>query len=236
MNKLLDLYSELLELVYEQRTTFSDEDLCVFSKGVGRKYDNQLMVVGRATNGWGNCINKTHKEDYDSVMNDLEDSLDTENLDWVLKLWGKTDHHYNSKKSSFWRVIRMLASQLANSGDWPVDQVVWSNLYKVAPQSGNPSGRLMNLQFALCAQILRGEIEQQSPANVVFLTNLNWAGRFLKELEVNNELSRPLKFVQFAGIKNGIKYVVGQHPQGKPEQPHCAEIIETLNTLRSIAN
>jgi uracil-DNA glycosylase len=128
-------------------------------------------------------------------------------------------------------MIKALSDQLSGSSEWSIDNVVWTNLYKVAPQTGNPSGRLMNLQFQCCAKILEHEIRHHNPQNVVFLTGINWAGRFLKEFGVQNELSTPQRFVKFTGSSNGVNYVVGLHPQGKPEQPHCDEIIETLNTF-----
>jgi hypothetical protein len=236
MSAILECYGELLESLNKQQRSFRDSHLCVFSAAAGEKYDNDLMVVGRATNGWGNGIDKTCNDDYHLVLTNLKKEIGTTNLDWVRNQWGATGPKvYNSKRSPFWRLIKALSDRSSGPVEWSIDHVVWSNLYKVARNekrgTGNPTGKLMNLQFEHCAKILGLEIEQYKPRNVVFLTSMGWARRFLEYLEIENMLSMPQKYVEFAGIKNGVRYVVGQHPQGKPQDPHCDEIINALRTL-----
>jgi hypothetical protein len=104
----------------------------------------------------------------------------------------------------------------------------------VAPDGGNPSGRLMSLQLELCIDILRLEVELSGAQSVVFLTGYGWAKPFLEHLGVTNQLdSAGLHFVEFASRKQGVTYVVGQHPQGKPEEAHCDEIINALDQVKA---
>jgi hypothetical protein len=123
----------------------------------------------------------------------------------------------------------MLARGIASDSDDCIDHICWSNLYKVAPDGGNPSGRLMGVQFARCVDVLRSEIESSKAQNIVFLTGLGWAKPFLDRLNIANHLEPTgFEFVEFASSADGVNYVVGQHPQGKPEQPHCDEVLTAL--------
>jgi len=199
--------------------------------GVGRRYAGKLLVVGRATNGWGNDFNKNDIEDCRRLSDSFISKIASENLDWVTRQWGATDG-YNTRKSAFWRVSRMLARRIASDSDDCIDHICWSNLYKVAPDKGNPSCRLMTAQLECCIDILRSEIEYSKSQNVIFLTSYGWAKPFLERLNVpkQNE-SKENRFVKLASSIGGVNYVVGQHPQGKPEQPHCDEIVNAINCI-----
>jgi hypothetical protein len=201
--------------------------------GVGRRYSGKLLVVGRATNGWGNQFYKADLEDCRRISDSFIPTTVPENLDWITQQWGTNDKgKYNTNRSAFFRVLRMLAKRIASDSDDCVDHICWSNLYKVAPNGGNPSSRLMTIQFERCADILRSEIESYKVQNVVFLTSYSWAKPFLDRLNVSNQLeSAEYHLVEFASSAGGVNYVVGQHPQGKPEQPHCNEIVNALNYL-----
>lgn len=126
----------------------------------------------------------------------------------------------------------MLARCLASDSDDCFDYMCWSNLYKVAPDGGNPSGRLRTVQFKRCAEVLRSEIESSKAQNVIFLTGYGWARPFLEFLNVSNQLELAgYDFVKVASSTGGVNYIVGQHPQSRPEQPHCDEILKALNCL-----
>jgi hypothetical protein len=234
VNQIAKAYRNLLEQCYTARDQYPESDLCIFSMGVGKRYNGKLLVIGRATNGWGYRFAKDDPNDRLRVSESFIAAIDSGNLDWVSQQWGATAG-YNSKKSQFWRVSRMLANRIANHSDDCIDHICWTNLYKIAPpDGGNPSGRLMRVQFERCAQILGSEITFSKPQNTIFLTGYGWAKPFLDSLNVSNQLeSADYKFVQFASRMGGVNYVVGQHPQGKPEQPHCAEIINALEFLIS---
>ena len=203
--------------------------------GVGRKYNGKLLVVGRATNGWANGFSKDNLEDCRRLSDSFIPTIASENLDWVTQHWGATDK-YNTNKSAFWRVSRMLARRVASDSEDCIDHICWSNLYKVAPDGGNPSSRLMTVQFERCVDVLRSEIESSKAQNVIFLTSYWWARPFLDRLNVSNQLdSADYNFVEFASSTGGVNYVVGQHPQGKPELPHCDELVNALNCLEDNA-
>lgn len=233
MADIAEAYRRLIEECYTSRGRYSESYLCVFSMGVGKRYNGRLLVVGRATNGWGNGFSKDDLEDCRRLSDSFASKIAFENLDWVDRQWGATDG-YNTRKSQFWRVSRMLARRVARNSDDCIDHICWSNLYKVAPDGGNPSGRLRNIQFERCVDVLRSEIEFSKAQNVVFLTSYGWAKPFLDRLNVSNQRETANNhFVELVSSAGGVNYVVGQHPQGKPEQPHCDEIVNALNNLSS---
>ena len=126
----------------------------------------------------------------------------------------------------------MLAGRIASNSDDCIDHICWTNLYKIAPDGGNPSSRLMGVQFERCVDVLRMEIELSKAQNIIFLTGHVWAKPFLDRLGVSNQLQPSgYQFVEFASFTRGSNYVVGHHPQGKPEQRQCDEILRALTSL-----
>lgn len=231
MSGLVESYKSLLEQCHASRDRYREVDLIVSSIGVGKQYSNKLFVVGRASNGGKDGFSKNEPQDYPDILAGLAPEIGKSNLDWVAQRWGAKEG-YNTNKSAFWRVARNLAEHMARGSDDCIDYICCSNLYKVAPDGGNPSGRLMGIQYPQCVDILRLEIELTTPENIIFLTGHGWAKSFLESLGVYNQLNSPdYNFVEFASYTKGIKYVVGQHPQGKPEEPHCEEIIQAFKHL-----
>lgn len=233
MNRTANTYKALVEKCHKERKTYKETHLSVFSIGIGSKSRGKLLVVGRATNGWGNGFSKSSATSCGKMLDEFLPKLGKANLDWVSEQWGHTKK-YNTKRSAFWRVARMLAQRIANDSDDCINHICWTNLYKTAPDGGNPSSRLKDLQFDHCAQILTSEIRATKAKNVVFLTGLDWAGPFLDSLKVENRLDRRrYHYVEFSGQKGKVNYVVGKHPQGKPEDPHFREIIRALERTSS---
>lgn len=208
---------------------------------VGRNYSGQLMVVGRAVNGWtediapsdlrsaDRCLEYATKVYDDSVKSDVPGECP---MAWVTKQWGAAaaGDDYNTKRSAFWRTIKAVVSRIGISdvndteNPWP-SHLVWSNLYKVSPAEGNnPNRALQNAQFKGCAKLLKWELEKYWPQRVLFLTGLKWADPFLKQAwQTRQDRPRPEgpSFVEAVGHvpcdPHALTYVVACHPQGKNE-------------------
>ena len=109
--------------------------------------------------------------------------------------------------------------------------MVWSNLYKIAPSGGgNPDGKLQNIQFPFCRDILVQEIAAFRPRRVVFATGIDWAERLLDNpLFVRTD---PKAFGQnVLGLGDLIlndkkigEFVIAPHPQGKNEDRWVKEV------------
>ena len=206
---------------------------------IGREYDGQLMVVGRAVNGWTDGVapndlqNDSRRREYAQHVYELvTENMGTEcPMCWVTARWGAATN-YNTRRSAFWRVIRAVVSQLnvadVNNNKWP-SALIWSNLYKVSPaDGGNPSAELCRAQFDGCAQLFRWELENYRPRRILFLTGRAWADPFLTQVW-NDRVERD-GFVELVGHaacdpQHAATCVVASHPQGKNETDWVNEVV-----------
>lgn len=229
------LHNELFEVCRRHKEGYQESDLWPFFIGVGRNYNEKLLIVGRAPNGWTMCFDKNDPEPPFKLTEKAMSELESHNLDWVDALRGENESGYNTNRSAFWRVSRLLANHIACESAECINYIGYSNLYKIAPEAGNPSTRLMNVQFEQCVKILQTEIKLLKPKNVVFLTGFWWAGPFIERLITSDKIDTSgTSFIEFASRSAGINYIVGQHPQGKPEQEHFQEIVDVIDALGRI--
>lgn len=229
-------YQHLIQKLYTHKSDYPETSMCIFNAKRGTKYANKLMVIGRSVNDWGdktkNIIkhSDTQKDEFiDSVLDYLE--TETNNLKELMIV--PKGEKYNPNSSAFTRLKRSLAASLIPCQKSEANcNIVWSNLYKASPTiGGNPSEKLKRLQFENCVNILKMELDHHQPETVIFLTSYKkqwWAKPFLDRLQVVNLLTQPIGFVEFAGVYKNMKFVVGQHPQGKNEQIHLKNILEAL--------
>jgi hypothetical protein len=214
----------------------------------GLKYSGELMVVGRAVNGWADGVAASELRDstrrlryandvYESVIGDSPEQCP---MLWVTNWWGavRAGKNYNTRRSAFWRCIQAVVKGLeiadVSGADWP-SHLVWSNLYKVAPcKGGNPDEALKRFQFAGCLNLLKWELNQYQPHRLLFLTDANWSGPFLDQLWIRRTQPRG-KFVDAAGIlKSGsgrARCVVAKHPMTKPESEFVSDILASFRQL-----
>lgn len=208
-----------------------------------------LMVVGRATNDWRthiswNCLgsDKSRKEYTQEVVRTNSDSEGKCPMVWVKELWGNTEHNqkyntfYNTKRSAFWRVIQKVTSYIpitedeSNFSSW----LVWSNLYKLSPISGNPGANLRCLQLEGCKSSFKREIDVFRPGRLLLLTGLSWAEPFLEELCIDSKDDGDLEHVELKGRlhyskKNSASLVVAEHPQGKKEDIWIDQVMKAFS-------
>jgi len=221
-NELKVLYRKLLKGLGENKYTEADNDTIVFSALVGNKFEDsrELMIVGRATNGWNVWYNR--KKTGSTVDTEIESSIGKldERLDLTsdIKNWKKgAGKMYNIGGSQFWRVALRVAESIVGTNKDRTDYLLYSNLYKVASDGKNPSKKLKDVTKNDCVEILKAEIEVFKPKRILFLTGYeNWAKPFLIDLgvvEFNPE--KKSKSVEFIGKYNNIDMVVSVHPQGR---------------------
>ncbi|OAV67011.1 hypothetical protein Barb4_02662 [Bacteroidales bacterium Barb4] len=220
-NGLRPLYSELLEATgyYLEKNIYK---LCAFCAQWGKEFPEEknsgILFVGRATNGW-------HDEDLDVDTIFAKVFACDDQMEWA-------NDYYT--KSAFWRVI-IKTTQMLYPDEGRQAHVAWSNLCKIAPQSGgNPNDPLYYSQLDACQKILEKEIEILSPKFVVMLTGDNWAKDFLLYLN-GGEHPESIDTAYWSGyeakvykIKNAT-YIVSPHPGRKPEASHVQTIVELIN-------
>ena len=231
MQEILNEYELLLNKLSQPESKYPETKLTVVNAKVGKDFDNKLMVIGRAVNGWEEQSSLTKGFQSEQILC-LIDFLKRNTANTLEYFGGK----YNPNKSSFTQVKQMLANHIVGCPkSLSNHSIVWSNLYKVSNfAGGNPSAKLRALQFSNCLNILKLEIELYRPETIVFLTSYKqqlWAKPFLDQLGVTNLLTAPIGLVEFAGMYNGAKVVVGQHPQGKKWDVHFKNIIDALAVI-----
>lgn len=230
--KYLNLLNQLKVSKYKNNS----QSLCCFKAQRGNAYNNNLMVVGRAVNGWGNEF-ELNSLNAELMVNEIFKESGTSDcpLKWIEDSWGSKEG-YNTKSSAFWRVIKRVSQNLnetTSSTGW-ASKIVWSNLYKIAPSNtGNPSDSLCNKQLTPCNELLLAEIEEYHPRVIVFFTGLNWFNGFLNEA-VSLSSNKEHSLVEAHGILkvNGedVIIIIAKHPQGKPE----AEMVNEILSITSV--
>ena len=157
-----------------QKST-SDQEITGISANARRYYSGELMVVGRAVNGWTKrswtpSSLSSKKDAADSAHHVLKNICRSEVAVGFCRAWSYSkpwpsnwrNPSSNSQKSAFWRVIRDVVGELhiadMNTDVWP-SHLIWSNLYKISPAAGNnPSGNHRSIQRPDCIDLLETEI------------------------------------------------------------------------------
>lgn len=226
--------------------------LCAFVPMIGQKANGELLVCGRAVNGWGGesihwqMGTELSEQDCSQLSSDCialsehgEDSPRCPML-WVTKYWGQRrknandSSNYNTNRSSFWKVIREVTSRLGladiNDASWP-SYLIWSNLFKISPaHKGNPSWKLMQVETPHCVELLRNEINQFRPKRLLLLTGIDMARPFLRALDLSESEKMSFKYVRYVGRLRDVptQIVVAEHPQGRPISPLSDEVSEAF--------
>lgn len=237
--KEIEIFTEMLLEIGEQA---SNKSLTGILASRGNKYAGELMVIGRAVYGW-ECVGAWNPKDERNISREFalkkaEEVMKSVSSDangecpmlWVEKKQHQFVNDLNPNRSAFWRATKNILKTLGivdfeKDTTWP-SHLVWSNLYKVAPNRiapskvGNPSPKLCTIQFKRCLELLQEEIIQFKPKRILMLTGINWAGDFLKNLNlVKIDYDKNFQYIEsFANIKIGniqSKLVVAQHPQGR---------------------
>ena len=219
------------------------QELSGFMAVKGARYSGALMVVGRATNGWGDGSvlpkDLISRATVASYSRQVLDSVNPARVDrtcpmsWVSEAWGEKEG-YNTKRSAFWRVIKRVVGGLKIADievdTWP-SHLVWSNLYKVAPaKGGNPGDKLCEIQLCGCRELFELELKTYTPSRLLLLTGWIWASDFLDSLKPTWRDAPEFDYVERHGTldiaedQDPIQCVVAKHPQRKPEGPWVDDV------------
>ena len=253
-NNLLSLYETLVEPFtngnsdFSIRKEFNNTDYnamtCVPSF-VGEKYGSEnikLMIVGRAVNGWSTNWGTSAKEIAKQALaiNFSMDSIDKCPL--------QNEHsmdEYNFNRCSFLNLGKKVAQTLGLKSQDISANLIWSNLYKVAPAiSGNPNGKVQKLQRQSAIKILKKEIELFSPTHILFVTDIDWLEAtwrnnaseqsFAKAFDIRKDFRiNEGKYVKAFGMYEKIPYVVCVRPETRPIEEMLKDVMHAFNSIKS---
>lgn len=188
----------------------------LFWPKVGRKYEGDLLLVGRAVNGWIDRWDVDEPTDLDALLAaaraTAEADVDGCPMGWVLERWKRRDDGYDSSRSQFWATAREIVTSEHPEwqGDWP-SHLAWSNLAKISRWTkGNPSSRLRRAQLEVAAEALALEVEELAPRRVLVLAGKDWFDPYADRLGLDVEWRQGL----VEGVANdGLRrWVIAVHP------------------------
>lgn len=207
----LEAFQQRLMNTYPQQTSYTDFYPAMGVPTKQKKVD--LLVYGQAAGGWQPDIDYAQHVPKERTAQSREQSngyYGTDSpLDWVNTMWSKRElgrlegerlafyqnfGSYNPSRSFFWQVTTYFIQQKFNvepsSWKW-TEHLVWSNLYKIATQTANPSEADRILQRPECVGLVRMELEELQPKYCLVLTNDTWWSHFRTGLKT--ELVAELK-------------------------------------------
>jgi hypothetical protein len=224
--KSIDEVKNLYAKFYSSLPQSYNKKICPFFAQTGEKYyetDKKCLFIGKSVNSW--ITDSRNVNELFNLTNPNRIINRDDEIKFIVNLEGNK-LGYNSKRSSFWRVIKNITKNIFSKDDW-FNYIAWSNLYKFSFYSGgNPDAYLKNIQTELCKEILDKEIDLIKPKYIIFLTS-GWEKFYLDHIHLGKNEN---KYITWDGNKiffqkkNGIMYIQSQHPQGKKEPNHIKSI------------
>jgi hypothetical protein len=205
-------------------------ELNMFWPKVGARYVGDVLVIGKATNGWIDRWVPGERPDTMALARiaraTAEDGVNGDQLGWVLDQWQRRDDRYDTSRSQFWQTIRRVSQYLRpdTAQDWP-SVVAWTNLVKVGPwNKGNPAGHLLGVQLREGPRLLAREIEDLNPRLVVALTGGGWFRHFSPLLGLDFDWHGGLvEGVQTSGAR---RWVIAVHPMTRSPEAVANAIVD----------
>lgn len=241
---------------YKKTYPTEEHEYCHFYPSFGITADKpcEFLILGQAVNGWSSKFN-THKpvsEEY--LSNALEESncyySNDCPLDWVNVQWSNEtlqkklteddnskqfySSEYKSNSSFFWNVTyKVISDYLKFSRDeykW-ARNLVWSNLYKIAPNKANPDNEEQSFQSDQSVQLIKQELDELQPKVCIVMTNDSWWESFRTELKtsVHQHQLNPSVIESVESYRN-TKIIVTTRPFSGNSDLHAKEIIAAINT------
>lgn len=245
MERLIAIHDKLLQAVANEHERLGTEEFTTFFPVKGRLSSGELMVVGRAVNGWvdrkwmaADAADPIKRAEIIREVVDKSIGTDCCPMAWVSEKWshGRKDE-WEARRSAFFQLSRAVSGQLlGESDDWP-SRLIFSNLYKVAPNAGmNPSNRLCAVQQAACEDHLAAELEVWKPQRVLVIAGWNWAQPFVERLGGSSN-PRIGELVEWSGkikLPNGnheTSLVVCLRPERREQASLVKAIVDAFSTL-----
>lgn len=175
--KFDDIIEEYRDLYLKTKDDEDKDDYSVFFPMWGQNYFNcntRFFLIGRANNGW--YFHFDYSLDFDSNKSKIGNN----GFNWIKvnkngKLSNGNGYFINSKP--YWGIAGRIFKKITgiNETKW-VNNIVWSNIYKVFPSyKGNPNDDLRLKQGEICKKILKKELDFFNPTHVLFFTDYdNW--------------------------------------------------------------
>jgi hypothetical protein len=229
-----DAFAELLAKAGSTPNVRPDA-LAVFWPMTGASYQGDLLVVGRAVNGWidkvsvAELVDATRARAWAETARYTAEDDEGDPMGWVARIWDRQPG-YRTSRSALWRVTRAVHASLdpASVDDprWST-RIAWSNLAKLAPwNGGNPGGALLALQREIGPALLAREVDELAPKRIVVFTGRWWFEPFATALSLDVTWHHGL--VVGTATDGDRQWVIAEHPMTRPQAPMVAAVVSAF--------
>lgn len=203
--------------------------------------DKKILDVG--------CLNELCRTMHERLAyhgkNDTDIHIWIDVVDGVLYSTNNDGKHKEKKDrycvstSPFWYYAKTIWEQLPGTSEesqrW-MENIAWSNLFKVAPQiKGNPPREYIDAQKEVCNEILYYEMEILKPTHILFMTGYDWfkdfAGCFedIKHLGYNKTgKNKNDVYVEATAKFHGVNVVVTCRPEYRKKDSYVQSATNML--------
>lgn len=209
-------------------------ELNMFWPKIGSRWQGDLLVAGRAVNGWIDRWIPAESPDPEALAATArgtgEDTVNGDQLGWVLEAWQRRGAGYKTSRSQFWETVRRVCieGRPDRVSDWP-SYIAWTNLLKVAPWTGgNPGSRLRAAQRDMGFALLAREIEELNPRRVVVLAGRWWFAPFAEALGLDVRWQDG--YVEGIADEPKRRWVIAVHPMTRSPRAVAAEVNEAFES------
>ena len=214
-----------------------------------------FLIIGQAPKGWRSGFATGDDNIQEKLIAEAIESSncycgvhDHNPIDWVNVYWTKSlfEEHildkakadfyekgkYFAFRSFFWNVTYKLIADYygfdRNAWDWS-KKVVWSNLYKIAPEDANPTEFQKSTQLNIAVELIKKEIEELQPKFCIVLTNESWWTPFQmkigsEKLFINSNLTEIVSHEKYMGTQ----IIVTKRPFRGNGESHVKQILELI--------
>lgn len=195
----------------------------IFWPMVGHRFAGDLLVVGRAPNGWSVQWDAAADGSPDGIAEAATQTRrasegdGSDPMDWITWSDGIRTR-YNTNDSAFWRVSRRVrAGLIGEAEDWPRD-LAWTDLAKIAPWGGgNPAGQALRMQREHAPALFAREVEEIAPTRVLVMAGRWWFEPFAAPLGLSVDWREGP--VEGVADEPRRRWVVLPHPMTRAETP-----------------
>jgi hypothetical protein len=178
-------------------------DVCAHWPMHTQKYTGRLLVVGQALNGWMawaaicGLADQTLRADLLARTRSTSESSNA--WEWMRP---------QVFSRPFWRIAQLAMGSM----NLELEQIAWSNLAKISPGRGNPTGALLSEQHVQGGQLLRMELSELDPSTVLILSGRGYLDPFLDGAGIRPGWAGRDGALHFDGQVEGRRWIVVSHP------------------------
>lgn len=256
------LYLKNIENFIEKYNEITEENIEFVdfypSFGVKKGEKTDFITYGQAVNGWGASFSLKEELEKDKIIESLKASnsflaskghnpLDWVNIQWSAPIYNEETEDvevkdfykekYKANRSFFWQVTYRLIDDYYGldraSFEWS-SKMVWSNLYKIAPNGANPSGLEKEIQQPLSAELVKKEMDELKPKFCVVLTNEKWWIPFRETIQTESiPYDDSLDIIECVEKYNSTKIIVTKRPRFGSIDDYEKYVKQILSVIKS---